>query len=78
MAAPLANLLGKSQPQKIVITPTCMEPSETRKLRLISAPCVVLLEVGSDATLTVAISVSAVGIAAVLLQDHGGGLQALS
>jgi hypothetical protein len=78
MAAPLADLLGKSQPQKIVITPTCMELFETRKLRLISAPCLVLPEVSSDATFTVAIGVSAVGIACALVQDHGGGLPAVS
>jgi hypothetical protein len=74
LTAPLADLLRKSEPQKVTLTPACLEAFETLKLRLISAPCLVLPEVGSDATFTVATDASTVGIAAVLLQDQGGGL----
>jgi hypothetical protein len=72
--APLTGLLRKSQPRKVTLTPACLEALETLKLRLISAPCMILPEVGSDATFTVAADASTVGIAAVMLQDQGGGL----
>jgi hypothetical protein len=78
LTAPLTDLLRKSQPQKVTLTPACLEAFETLKLRLISAPCVILPEVGSDATFTAATYASTVGIAAVLLQDQGGGLQPVS
>jgi hypothetical protein len=48
---------------------------ETLKLRLISGPCVILTEIGLDATLTVGAYASTVGIAAILRQDHKGGVQ---
>jgi hypothetical protein len=48
------------------------------KLRLISAPCLILSEVSSDAMLTEATYASTVGIAIVLLQDQGGRLQSVS
>jgi hypothetical protein len=76
--APLTDLLRKSQPQKVTLTPACLEAFETLKLRLISAPYLILPEVGSDAMFTVATYASTVGIATVLLQDQGGGLQPVS
>jgi hypothetical protein len=75
---PLTDLLRKSRHQKVTITLACSEAFETLKLRLISAPCVILPEVNSDATFTVATHASTVGIATVLLQDQGGGLQPFS
>jgi hypothetical protein len=56
----------------------CLEAFETLKLRLISAPCVVLPEVSSDAMFTVDTDASTLGIATVMLQDQGGGLQSVS
>jgi hypothetical protein len=56
----------------------CLEAFETLKLRLISAPCLILPEVNSDATFTVATYASTLGSAAVLLQDEGGGPQPVS
>jgi hypothetical protein len=47
--------------------------TETLKLRLIFAPCLILPDVSSDATVTVATYASTVGIVAVMLQDQGGG-----
>jgi hypothetical protein len=45
------------------MTPTCMEAFETLKLRLISAPCMVLHpEVSTDAAFIVAADASAVGM----------------
>jgi hypothetical protein len=55
-----------------------LEAFDILKLRLISAPCLILPEVGTDAIFTVARDASTVGIAAVLLQDQGGGLQPVS
>jgi hypothetical protein len=74
LTATLTDLLRKSQPHKVTLTPACLEAVETLKLRLISAPCPILPEVGSDATFTVATGASQVGIATVLSQDQGGGL----
>jgi hypothetical protein len=67
-----------SQPQKVTLTSACLEAFETLKLRLISAPCMILPEVGSDVMFTVATYASTVGIAAVLLQGQRGGLQPFS
>jgi hypothetical protein len=78
LRAPLTDLVRKSQPRKVALTPPCLEAFETLKLRLISAPCLILPEVRSDATFTVATNASTVGIATVMLQDHGGGLQPVS
>jgi hypothetical protein len=78
LTAPLTDLVRKSQPQKVMLTPACLEVFETLKLRLISAPCLILPEVSSDATFTVATDASTVGIATVMLQDQGGGLQPVS
>jgi hypothetical protein len=78
LTAPLTDLLRKSQPQKVTLTSACLEAFETLKLRLISTPCLILPEVGSDATLTVATDASTLGIAALMLQDQGGGLQLVS
>jgi hypothetical protein len=75
LTAPLTDLLWKSQPQKVTLTPACLEAFETLKLRLISAPCLILPEVGSDRTFTVATDGPTVRIAIVMLQDQGGGLQ---
>jgi hypothetical protein len=74
LTAPLTDELRKSQPQKVTLTPACLEAFETLKLRLISAPCMILPEVGSDATFTVATYASTMRIAAVMLQDQGAGL----
>jgi hypothetical protein len=61
------------------MTHACLEAFETLcKLRLISAPCLILPEVSSDATFTVARDASSMGIASVMLQDQGGGLQLVS
>jgi hypothetical protein len=68
----------KSQPRKVALTLACLEAFETLKLKLIYAPCLILPEVGSDATFTVTIYASSVEIAAFLLQDQGGGLQPFS
>jgi hypothetical protein len=78
LTAPLTELLRKSQPQKVTLTPACSEAFETLKLRLISAPCLILPEVSSDAMFTVATYASTVGTATVMLQDQGGGLQSVS
>jgi hypothetical protein len=78
LTASLTDLLRKSQPQKVTLTRACLEAFETFKLLLISAPCMILPEVGSDSTFTVATDASTVGIAAVLLQDQGCGLQPVS
>jgi hypothetical protein len=78
LTAPLTDLMRKSQPQKITLTLACLEAFETLKLRLISALGMILPEVSSDSTFTVATYASTVGIATVLLQDQGGALQAVS
>jgi hypothetical protein len=65
MSAPFTYLLVESKPQWIAMTPTCSDTFETFKLRLISAPCMVLPEVSSDATYTVATYSSSLGIAVV-------------
>jgi hypothetical protein len=75
----MTDLLRKSKPQKVTLTHACLEASEILKLRLISAPCLILPEVvSSDMTFAVATHASNVGIATVLLQDQGGGLQPIS
>jgi hypothetical protein len=78
LTAPLTDLLRKSQPHKVTLTHAYSEAFETLKLRLISAPCLILPEVSSDAMFTVATYASTVGIATALLQDHGRGLQPIS
>jgi hypothetical protein len=78
LTAPLTDLLRKSQPQRVTVTLACLEAFETLELRLISAPCLILPEVSSDATFTVVIDASSMGIATVLLQDQGGGLHPVS
>jgi hypothetical protein len=75
LTVPLTDLLRKSHPQKVTLTHACLEAFETLKLQLISAPCLILPEVSSDATFTVATNASSVGIATIMLQDQGGGLQ---
>jgi hypothetical protein len=55
-----------------------LEAFETLKSRLISAPCLILPEVSSDARFTVARDASSLGIVAILLQNQGGGLQPFS
>jgi hypothetical protein len=43
LAVPLTNLLRlKSRPQKVTLTCACLEAFKTLKLRLISAPCLIL------------------------------------
>ena len=69
LTAPLTGLLRKSQPQKVTLTRACLEAFETLKLRLIYAPCLILPEVGSDATFTVATNALTMGIAAVKEED---------
>jgi hypothetical protein len=78
LTAVLTDLMRKSLPKDVTLTPACLEAFETLKLRLISAPCLILPEVSSDATFTVATYSSIVGIAAVMLQDQGEGLQPVS
>jgi hypothetical protein len=79
LSAPLTDLLRKSKAQKIAMTPTCMEAFKTLKLRLISIPCLVLPEVSSDATFTMATNALTMGVdATIVLQDQGGGLQSVS
>jgi hypothetical protein len=78
LTAPLTDLLRKSQQQKFTLTPACLEAFETLKLRLISAPCLIFPEVGSDAMFTVGTDASTMGIATLMLQDLGGGLQHVS
>jgi hypothetical protein len=75
LTAPLTDLPRKSKPHKVTLTLVCLEAFETLKLRLISAPRLILPEVRSDATFTVATYTSSIGIATVMLQDQGGGLQ---
>jgi hypothetical protein len=60
------------------MTPACFEAFETLKLRLISAPCLILPEINSDAMFTVATYVATLGTAGALLKDQGGGLQPFS
>jgi hypothetical protein len=70
LTAPLTDSLRKSQPQKVTLAPACLEAFETLKLRLISAPCLILTEVGSDATFTVATyAIKVVGVATVVDGD---------
>jgi hypothetical protein len=78
LTAPLTDLLRKSLPHKVTLTHAYLEAFETLKLRLISAPCLILPEVSSDATFTVATHTSTLGIEAVLLQNQRGGLQLVS
>jgi hypothetical protein len=78
LTAPLTDLLRKSQPHKDTLTPACLEAFETLKLRLISAPCMILPEVSSDATFIVATYASTMGIETFMLPDQGGGLQLVS
>jgi hypothetical protein len=47
LTAPLTDLLRKSRPQKVTLTPAYLEAFDTLKLRLISAPCLILPEVES-------------------------------
>lgn len=75
LTTPLTDLLRKAKPAIVDWTPECQEAFETLKLRLISAPCLAIPEVGTDATFIVATDASNVGLAAVLLQDQGGGPQ---
>jgi hypothetical protein len=78
LTVPLTGLLRKSQPHKVTLTHACLDAFGTLKLWVISAPRMILPEVRSDATFTVATYASSLGIAAVLLRDRGGGLQAVS
>jgi hypothetical protein len=50
LKAPLTDLLRKSHPLEVTLTPACLEAFETLKLRLIFAPCRILPEVSSDTT----------------------------
>jgi hypothetical protein len=72
LTAPLKNVLRKAKARKCTMTPACLEAFKTRMLRLISAPCLILPEVSSDAMFSVAANASSKGIAAILLQDQGG------
>jgi hypothetical protein len=60
------------------MTRACLEAFETLKLRLIPAPCLILPDVSSDGTFTVATYASSVGIATIMWQDQGRGLQPVS
>jgi hypothetical protein len=72
LTAPLTESLRKSQPHKVMPTHACLEDFDTLELRLISARCVILLEVSSDAMFTVATHASTVRIVAIMLQGQGG------
>jgi hypothetical protein len=76
--APLTDLLLKSKAHKDTLAHACLGAFHTLKLRLTSAPCLILKEVNSDAMFTVATNASTMGIATVVLQDHGGGIQLIS
>jgi hypothetical protein len=65
-------------PQRVTLTLAFLKAFETLKLQLISAPSLILPEVGSDVTFTVAKDASTLGIVAVMLQDQGGGVQPCS
>jgi hypothetical protein len=67
IAAPLTDLLRKSQPQKVTVRHVCLEAFETLKLQLISSACLILPEVSSDAMFTVTIDASTIGIASFLV-----------
>jgi hypothetical protein len=69
LAAQLTDLLRKSPPWKVTLTLACLGAFKTLKLLLISAPCLILLEVNSDAMFIVATHASIVGIATDTLQD---------
>jgi hypothetical protein len=73
LSAPLTDLLRKFFPEKVTLTPICLEAFVTLKLRLVSAPCMILPEDSSDATFTVATHV-----ATMLLHVKGGGFQSVS
>jgi hypothetical protein len=75
LTAPLADSLLKSQTHKGTMTHACLENFEILKIRLISAPCLILPEANTDVMFTVATNASTVETATILLQDHGGGLQ---
>jgi hypothetical protein len=75
LMAPVTDLLRKSLPHKVTPTLASLEAFETHKLRLISVPCMILPEVSSDATYTVAIDASTMGIATILLQGQREGLK---
>jgi hypothetical protein len=78
LTSSLTDLLREPPRHKVTLTPACLEAFETLKIRLISAPCLILPEVCSDATFTVATNASFVEIATILMQDQGGGLQHVS
>jgi hypothetical protein len=78
LTASLTDLLRRSKSRKVALRHACLEAFETLKLRLTSTPCLVLPEVSLDAILTVATNASTLGIATILLQDQGGGLQPIS
>jgi hypothetical protein len=67
LPTPLIDVFKMSKPQRIVMTPLCMEAFQTLKLRLYFVPCVVLPEVISDATFIVAVDASIMGIGFVVL-----------
>jgi hypothetical protein len=67
LTGPLTDFLRKSHPHKVTPTPACLEAFETLKLRLISAPCMTLPEVSSDATFAVDTYALTVGTLAVML-----------
>jgi hypothetical protein len=75
LTAPFMDLLRKSQPQKVTMTSACLEAFGTLMIRLIAATCLILPKVSSDAMFNVATDSSTLGIATVMLQDQGRGLQ---
>jgi hypothetical protein len=60
--AQLADLLRKSHPHGVTQTTPCLEAFETLEVRVISAPCVMLSEVSSDAMFIVATNASTMGL----------------
>jgi hypothetical protein len=63
LAEILTGLLRKRLPQNVTPMPAGLEAFETLKFWLISAPCLILPEVSSDATFTVATHAWTVGTA---------------
>lgn len=74
-SAILTDMLRKNQPSILIWSSQAKLAFMSLKQRLISAPVLVLPEIGTQAMFTVATDASSFAIAGVLLQDQGHGLQ---
>jgi hypothetical protein len=54
LTAPLTDLPRKSKPLNVTVVPAWLDAYEILKLRLLSAPCMILPEVSSDAMVAIA------------------------